>query len=128
MFAKYLQSQLDLGILGYFERINESAVQYASRLLQVKTLPNGRTAEQLALHLVNHYKDHSFVIDKDESLQLLGDSIIKVRSPEYLFANSLDSDLRWISRLAKWVHQKVVTFVGSFDSCVKIRDSVEGED
>lgn len=70
MFAKYLTANLDIKDLGYFERINESAVQYAQRLLEGKSLPDGKTAESLAEHLTNHYKDHSFVIDGDEASRL----------------------------------------------------------
>ena len=128
MFATYLQKQLDLGILGYFERISESAVQYGSRLLAGKSLPQGRTAAQLATHLVNHYKDHSFVIDKDESMELLGESIVKTQSAEYTFANKIDQNLRWVSRIAKLAHRKVVTFVGGFDSCLKIRELTKDEE
>lgn len=128
MFSKYLQSQLDLGILGYFERINESAIQYGSRLLHGKTFPGSRTPVQLATHLVNHYKDHSFVIDKDETLQLLGDAIVKIQTAEYTLSNRIDQNLRWVSRVARWMHKKVVTFVGGIDSCVKIRDMNEDEE
>jgi hypothetical protein len=122
MFAKYLESKLDLGMLGYFERINDSATQYASRLLEGKTLGEERSPAALAVHLVNHYKDHSFVIDKDEALRLFGPSIVKVQSNEYTFANGIDQQLRLISRVAKWIQKKEVTFVGSFESCLKIRD------
>lgn len=121
MFAKYLQNKLDLGILGYFERINESAIQYASRLLAGKAVGSKRTPNSLASHLVNHYKDHSFVIDKDEALELFGSGILKVQSKEYSFANEIDQSLRWFSKVAKWVHEKEVTYVGSFDTCLKIK-------
>lgn len=39
MFAKYLTANLNIRDLGYFERINESAVQYAQRLLSGKSFP-----------------------------------------------------------------------------------------
>jgi hypothetical protein len=39
MLSEYIQEKLDLRILGYFERINESAMQYAERLLAGKNLP-----------------------------------------------------------------------------------------
>lgn len=128
MFAKYLQSQLDLGILGYFERINESATQYASRLLQGKALGQGRNAAGLSQHLVNYYKDHSFVIDKDEAIELFGDGVIKIQTAEYRLANQIDQNLRWVSRIAKWIHKKEVTFVGSFDSCIKVRDITDEDE
>ena len=122
MFAKYLESQLDLGILGYFERINESAEQYATRLLSDKKLGEKFSASELSYHLVNHYKDHSFVIDKDEASELFGNEIIKFETPEYVFSNSIDQTLRLVSRIIKYVHRKEVTFVGSFDNCLKIKD------
>jgi hypothetical protein len=125
MFSKFLQSKLDLSILGYFERINESAVQYASRLLEGKSLGQGQSGSKLASHLVNHYKDHSFVIDKDEAAKLFGTNIIKTQTPEYTAANALDQNLRLISRIIKWVYKKELTFVGSTDSCIKVRDVEE---
>jgi hypothetical protein len=127
MISSYLEAKLDLGVLGYFERINESAVQYASRLLNGKTFQGDRTAAALAHHLVNHYKDHSFVIDKDEALELFGPNILKIRTAEYLFANEIDRQLRWFSRAAKWFHKKEVTFVGSPETCLKIHDIKEND-
>jgi hypothetical protein len=89
MLAEYLNRKLDLRILGLFERINESAIQYAERLIADKPLPEPRTAKSLADHLVNHYKDHSFVIDHDEATQLLGTGIVKHGTTEYAFANEV---------------------------------------
>ncbi len=122
MFAAYLSSKLDLSILGYFERINDSAVQYASRLLQGKQLPESQTATSLATHMVNYYKDHSFVIDKDEAIALFGAAIVKTQTDVYEYSNEIDRKLRFLSRLAKWMHNKEVTFIGSADECLKIRD------
>lgn len=89
MFANYLTENLSLRDLGYFERITESAIQYAERLLQGKKLPKGSTAQSLADHFTNHYKDHGFVIDADEALQLLGKSVIKESTKEYYFGNDI---------------------------------------
>lgn len=89
MLSEYLQSKLDLRILGYFERINNSAIQYAERLLPGKSLPGGQNPKSLADHFVNHYKDHGFVIDFDEASGLLGDSVVKKQTSEYAFANAL---------------------------------------
>lgn len=89
MFAEYLNKKLDLRTLGLFERINESAIQYAERLIADKPLPQPRTAKSLSDHLVNHYKDHSFVIDHDEAHQLLGAGIVKQDTAEYAFANEV---------------------------------------
>ena len=51
MLGEYLNKKLDLRVLGLFERINESAIQYAERLLGAKSLPNERTAKGVADHL-----------------------------------------------------------------------------
>ncbi|MDR2462332.1 MAG: hypothetical protein LBD30_00935 [Verrucomicrobiales bacterium] len=123
MFARYLENKLELGILGYFERINDSATQYALRLLEGKTLGTNYNAQSLSEHLVNHYKDHRFVIDKDEAMQLFGGSIIKHQTSEYIFSNTLDRELRLVSRIVKWRHKKQITYIGSFSDCLKIQDA-----
>jgi hypothetical protein len=46
MFAEYLGMKLDLRVLGYFERVSESAAQYAERLLADKQLPSPSVSGQ----------------------------------------------------------------------------------
>jgi membrane-bound ClpP family serine protease len=89
MLAKYLASSLNLHDLGYFERVSESAVQYAERLLSDKPLPENATANAVARKFVYGYKDHGFVIDIDEAKEILGDEIIKFDTPEYQLANRI---------------------------------------
>jgi hypothetical protein len=89
MLAEFLKNNLDMRSLGYYERINESARQYAERLLANKPLPQGMSAQSLADHFVNHYKDHSFVIDADEAARMLGNDIVKQGTNEYYFANEI---------------------------------------
>lgn len=89
MLAKYLASNLNLHDLGYFERVSESAVQYAERLLSDKPLPANVTANAVAHKFVYGYKDHGFVIDIDEAKQILGEEIIKFDTPEYRLANRI---------------------------------------
>lgn len=93
MLAKYLASNLNLHDLGYFERVSESAVQYAERLLAGKKLPSGQTAATIAQRFVYGYKDHGFVIDRDEALEILGADIVKSDSPEYKLANKIQEYL-----------------------------------
>jgi hypothetical protein len=112
MLSDYIQSKLDLRILGYFERINESAMQYAERLLDGKTLPDGSTARTLADHLVNHYKDHGFVIDQDESRDLLGAEIVKSGSKEYDFANAVFESVDFVKFVLDVVLTKDADVVG----------------
>ena len=93
MLAKYLASSLNLHDLGYFERVSESAAQYAERLLAGKTLPAGQTPESIAHRFVYGYKDHGFVIDRDEATEILGSEIVKSDSKEYKLANSIQEYL-----------------------------------
>jgi hypothetical protein len=113
MFSQYLTSKLDLSLLGYFERVSESAVQYAERLIGNKKLPNNSTAEQVANKLVYHYKDHSFVIDLVESKLLLGEDIIKENTNEYLFSNEVYSFFKQISKLFDLTRKKGFTYIGT---------------
>src|SRR5262249_48776004 len=77
MLAKYLASSLNLHDLGYFERVSESAVQYAERLLNGKSLPFGQDPASVAKRFVYGYKDHGFVIDRDEATVILGSDIVR---------------------------------------------------
>lgn len=113
MFSKYLTDNLKMNELGYFERINESAVQYAQRLLDGKQFANAETAQSLANHFTNHYKDHSFVIDSEEALKYLGDNVIKEGTFEYEFGNELFTFLNLTSIFLEILHDKEFRFVGS---------------
>ena len=126
MLGEYIQDKLDLRILGYFERINESAMQYAERLLAGKSLPEQRTARTLADHFVNHYKDHGFVIDFDETRDLLGEVIVKQESAEYAFANDVFESFDLIRFVLDIVLSKDVGLVGHGESgvCVFERKKV----
>ena len=122
MFAKYLTANLNIRDLGYFERINESAVQYAQRLLSAKTFPGSWTADSLADHLTNHYKDHSFVIDADEASRLLGSSFIKDRTKEYEFGNELYEFLEFSDLLFRVFKNRTLRYVGSIDQGLDLND------
>jgi len=89
MLAKYLASNLNLHHLGYFERVSESAVQYAERLLLGRPLPPNQTPKIVADRFVYGYKDHGFVIDKEEALEILGPEIVKSDTAEYKLANQI---------------------------------------
>jgi hypothetical protein len=89
MLATFLHKELDIQYLGFTQRIAESAAQYATRLLSGKRLPQHTTPEQVADRFVNGYKDHGFVIDKDEAMAILGPEIVKHRSPQYELGNAI---------------------------------------
>jgi hypothetical protein len=97
MLAKYLASSLNLHHLGYFERVSESAAQYAERLLVDRHLPEGQTPKTVADHFVYGYKDHGFVIDREEATTILGDEIVKSDSPEYKLGNSIHQYLETVN-------------------------------
>lgn len=120
MFAKYLTDNLDIKDLGYFERINESAVQYAERLLRGKRLPESWDEERLAHHLTNHYKDHGFVIDSDEASTLLGKSVIKENTAEYEFGNQIYEFLDFLDFAYGALRNKHIRYVGSVESGLDI--------
>ena len=116
MFSQYLSSKLELNVLGYFERVSESATQYAERLLGVRELPNDESAKSVAEKLVYHYKDHSFVIDIVEAKNLLGENIIKENTKEYNFANAVYSLFDNINFFFRHARQKKFTYVGSINN------------
>lgn len=125
MFAKYLTDNVSIRNLGYFERINESATQYAIRLLNGKTFPEGQTCEALADHFTNHYKDHSFVIDSDEASELLGNKTIKVGFEEYQAANEIYEFLSFIDFLYGIFKNKKMRYVGSIENGIDLLDKEE---
>ncbi|WP_315755654.1 MULTISPECIES: SDH family Clp fold serine proteinase [unclassified Bradyrhizobium] len=120
MLTKYLIDQAPIQVLGHYERVSQSAAQYAERLLMGKKLPIGNDAAKVARHLVHHYKDHSFVIDTEEALQLLGPDLIKEQTPEYILADELYTLLE-IAQLLASAKGKNFWVVGSTNDGISIR-------
>jgi len=90
MFARYLRMALKVEQIGYCDRISESAVQYAVRLLSTKRgLP--KNPELVAKELVHEYKDHGFVIEIEEARMHLGGDWIKTESRELTAADAIFS-------------------------------------
>lgn len=98
MFAKYLADSLDLVNLGYYERVAESAVQYAERLLRRRISPLKSDPRQVAEHLVYGYKDHGFVIDRMEAEAIFGPAMVKGGTPEYDLGNMI---YEWLSLIER---------------------------
>lgn len=121
MWSKYLSANLDLNNLGYFDRVSESAAQYAERLMKGKTFPENKPAASLASHFVNHYKDHSFVIDYDESVGLLGTDIVKTDSTEYTFGNAVYGFLNFFELVLGAFRKKEFAIIGAATG-MNIRD------
>lgn len=116
MLAKYLTDNVNIRHLGYYERINESATQYAIRLLNGKPLSDGQTCEALADHFTNHYKDHGFVIDCDEASELLGSRVVKVSTKEYQASNDIYEFLNFMDFLFGLFREKNIRYVGSIEN------------
>lgn len=121
MLTKYLTDQIPIRVFGYYQRVAESAVQYAERLLQNKTLAPDRSALEVATHLVNYYKDHGFVIDYDEATDLLGDKVIKQGTPEYKMADDLYQFLDFVSLLGG-MNGKEIWYVGDLSDGFSMRE------
>lgn len=122
LFANYLTSLLDINVLGYFERVSESTVQYAQRLLKGKNLPYGETIETVAKRFVYSYKDHSFVIDKDEAAQSLGDHI-KTDTDEYKLGNEIHNYLDQVNFVTREFKKQNISIVGDSFS-IELNDIV----
>ncbi len=88
MFARYLRLALTVEQIGYCDRIADSAMQYAERLLSTKPNLIPR-AGIIAKELVHEYKDHNFVIDLDEAQKHLGSDWVKTGTSELAAAEAI---------------------------------------
>jgi hypothetical protein len=89
MIALYLRGVLTIEQIGYCDRIAESAVQYAQRLLSTKSFISSDRALAISKKLVHEYKDHGFVIDSGEATAVLGKEWIFTDSPELELAEAI---------------------------------------
>lgn len=114
MFAEYLKNTVEPIDLGYYERVAESAMQYAERLLEThkNKLPSSPTS--IAQNLVYTYKDHGFVIDKTEAIKIFGDKTIKCKSKEYEFGNEIYETLNSIKNFADYFG-RTFYYIGNLD-------------
>ena len=115
MFSKYLQNNLTLINLGYYERVAESAAQYAEKLLDTHSENLPRRAKEIANELVYKYKDHGFVIDRAEATNIFGEQIIKSNTDEYELGNVIYKTLDLIGNLLGYLKHNFY-FIGSLDS------------
>jgi hypothetical protein len=122
MFARYLRMALTVEQIGYCERISESAVQYATRLIETKPKMAGK-AETIARELVYEYKHHGFVIDSDEAKKHLGSDWISFNSKETQFAEEIYKLYDLVTLFLNIALSKYLWWVGSSkDSNVFILD------
>ena len=115
MIAKYLSAKLDLTVLGYFNRVTESAAQYAERLLFGKELPSNYTHKDVARQFVYAYKDHNFVIDCKEAQKYLG-KYVKSNSEEYLLGNEIHNFIDLSNIMLKiFDYNKSISIIGELE-------------
>lgn len=82
LFESYIKS-IPLPSFGWLTRVPESAVQYGQKLLIMSSMKGqAEAAHKIAHKLVHEYKDHSFVIDREEAKEILGKDLIKEHSKE----------------------------------------------
>lgn len=115
MFARYLKLALTVEQIGYCERIGESAVQYAIRLLATKPSLKGKE-QKIANDLVYEYKDHGFVIDLHEAQGHLGTSWVKSDTPELQLSEKLYRLFEDVNLYLGIIHKKRLAIIGSITS------------
>lgn len=110
MFSDYLTRNLSISHIGYYDRVTESAVQYAQILLAGKHEDNTKTVGEIANHFTNHYKDHGFVIDVDESKSILGSYMVKDNTKIYNIGSKILSFINSVefAFLLSGVQKKIV--------------------
>lgn len=115
MFAKYLKLTVEPVQIGYYERVAESAVQYAERLLEKHKSTLSSEPAIIANKLVYGYKDHGFVIDKEEAVNVFGAETVKCNTSEYELGNTIYNILSRIENIAEILDHNFY-FIGSIDS------------
>lgn len=115
MFAKYLNMSIEPVQIGYYERVAESAMQYAENLLNTHSENLPRNADLIANELVYKYKDHGFVIDKTEAMKILGTDIVKHNTTEYELGNSIYEFLEYFKKVSSFVNHTFY-FIGGLNS------------
>jgi len=115
MFANYMRLSIEPIQIGYYERVAESAMQYAENLLNTHRENLPKSPNTIANELVYKYKDHGFVIDKSEATKILGEDIIKSNTDEYEFGNTIYQFLDMLSRIAEYLNHNFY-FIGGQNS------------
>lgn len=123
LFAAYLSKTLRIEALGYYERVAESAAQYAERLLRARRLASvaDDRIKAIAERLLYMYKDHGFVIDAAEATEIFGNAVVVSNTPEYALANRLYRSLDIMERILQDFHSMGFAFTGAPESGCHLR-------
>ena len=131
MWAEYLNnSRFRFEHLGQHQRAVESCVQYAERLL-VAGKSDRRRAIGIANWLVHHYKDHGFVIDSEEAIEIFGEASVVVSSNELSFSEEVYRLIRnveiglreahtYSDELGIWNNAPGIKAIGALDDSVSV--------
>lgn len=117
MFAEYLHKSVQPIHIGYYNRVVESAAQYAERLLNSRKVTSEKASKDIANHLVYTYKDHGFVIDKNEAANIFGHEVIKTETPEYMLGDVIYSRLSYIEFICDYF-KKGFYYIGNSKDAV----------
>lgn len=115
MFARYLNYSVRPIDLGYYERVAESAMQYAEKLLESNVDKLPKQASAIAHDLVYTYKDHGFVLDKNESTSIFGEKLVKLNTKEYEIGNKIYNELSRLERFFGYLDYNFY-LIGCLDS------------
>jgi len=121
MFSDYLTKSLYVPDIGYYERIGESAVQYAERLISNKDKLKAR-ANEIARKLVYEYKDHGFVIGTEEAKEILDKDFIKTDTGELSFAEEIHQKIDFTDFFLGYFRKKCISIIGDLESGIFIND------
>jgi hypothetical protein len=125
MFSHYLRNQMNLQYFGWASRISDSAIQYGEKLLSLKHAKgvsfNKDEARLIADRLVNHYKDHGFVIDSDEASAIFNkDGFVKIDTQELYDCEEIYEGMRLIIAGLNFLKNLKLELVGGLDDCLRI--------
>ena len=112
LFVGYMTQTIDPMSIGYSERVTESSMQYAERLL--KGAHEGWKDDKIksiARRLTYEYKDHGFVIDKQECAEMFGSDVVQSYTAELEFSDAIYKEFVLINTIAK-IRKQQFSLVG----------------
>lgn len=123
MISDYLSKSLPVNVIGHLERAAESAAQYAERLLANRSSPMETTVNaEIARRLVYDYKDHGFVIDTREAIDIFGETMVKPDTPHYHVANQIYEELDLMAFVVRRRFDRHLAFTGAVSGgCIIMR-------